>query len=99
MNESGLQNVDTVIVGQPEFLSALNANLKKFPLEDWKNYLIYHFTIGMAAYLDDATYQEMFSFYAQTIKGVKQPKPITMLTTICRTTNWLFLFAISFSLY
>jgi len=30
---TGLQNVDTVIVGQPEFLSALNKDLKKFPLE------------------------------------------------------------------
>jgi putative endopeptidase len=74
MKEAGLQNVDTVIVGQPEFLSALNVSLKKFPLQDWKNYLKYHFTIGMAAYLDDATYKEMFSFYAQTIRGVKQPK-------------------------
>ena len=74
-NEAGLQNVDTVIVGQPEFLSALNTSLKKFSLEDWKNYLKYHFTRGMASYLDDATYMEAFSFYSQTIRGVQQPKP------------------------
>ena len=74
-NEAGLQNVDTVIVGQPEFLSALNKSLKKFSLEDWKNYLKYHFTRGMASYLDDATYMEAFSFYSQTIRGVQQPKP------------------------
>jgi putative endopeptidase len=73
--EAGLQNVDTVIVGQPEFLSALNASLKKFPLEDWKNYLKYHFARGMSIYLDDATYKETFSFYSQTIRGVQQPKP------------------------
>ena len=73
--EVGLQNVDTVIVGQPEFLTALNVNLKKFPLEDWKNYLKYHFTIGMASNLDDVTYKEMFSFYAQALRGVPQPKP------------------------
>ncbi|HAH23032.1 MAG TPA: M13 family peptidase [Prolixibacteraceae bacterium] len=73
--EAGLQNVDTVIVGQPEFLSALNTNLKKFPLQDWKDYLKYHFTRGMASYLDDATYKETFSFYSQTIRGVQQPKP------------------------
>ena len=42
--ESGLQKVDSVIVGQPEFLAALNANLKKIPLEDWKNYLKYQLT-------------------------------------------------------
>lgn len=73
--ETGLQNVDTVIVGQPEFLSALNTNLKKFPLEDWKNYLKYHFTRGMSSYLDDATYRETFSFYSQAIRGIQQPKP------------------------
>lgn len=73
--EAGLQNVDTVIVGQPEFLTALNTNLKKFPLQDWKDYLKYHFTRGMASYLDDATYKEAFSFYSQTIRGVQQPKP------------------------
>lgn len=74
-HEVGLQDVDTVIVGQPEFLSALNTSLKKFPLGDWKDYLKYHFTRGMASYLDDATYKEVFSFYSKTIRGVEQPKP------------------------
>jgi putative endopeptidase len=74
-DENGLQNVDTVIVGQPEYLSALNTNLKKFPLEDWKAYLKYQLTRGLVSYLDDKTYHEVFSFYAQAIRGVKQPKP------------------------
>ena len=73
--ESGLQNVDTVIVGQPEYLTALNSSLKNFPLEDWKNYLKYKLTRGLASYLDDKTYLEMFGFYSQTLRGVKQPKP------------------------
>lgn len=75
MQESGLPNVDTVIVGQPEFIAALNADLKKFPMEDWKNYLKYHFTRGLASYLDDTTYLEMFNFYSKTLRGVEQPKP------------------------
>jgi len=73
--ENGLQNVDTVIVGQPEYLSALTENLKTYPLEDWKNYLKYHLIHGLATYLDDQTYLETFKFYAQTIRGVQQPKP------------------------
>ncbi len=73
--ETGLQNIDTVIVGQPEYLSALNISLKKYPLEDWKNYLKYQLTRGLASYLDDKTYHEVFSFYSQAIRGVKQPKP------------------------
>ncbi len=75
MQETGLQNPDTVIVGQPEYLTALNSNLKKFPIEIWKNYLKYQLTRGLASYLDDNTYQELFGFYAQTIRGIQQPKP------------------------
>ena len=39
MTVAGLQKVDSVITGQPEFLKAINDNLKSFPLTDWKNYL------------------------------------------------------------
>ena len=75
LEESGLKNVDTVIVGQPEFLSALNGYLKEFPLSDWKNYLKYHLVRGLARYLDDKSYLEVFGFYSTTLRGVKEPKP------------------------
>lgn len=74
-SQTGLQNVDTVIVGQPEFLKAVSGNLKTFPLATWKNYLKYQFVRGLASYLDDQTYQEFFGFYSQTLRGVQQPKP------------------------
>lgn len=72
---AGLNNVDTVIVGQPEFLSAINGYLKSFPLDDWKNYLKFHLLLGLARNLDDKTFQESFSFYSTTLRGVKEPKP------------------------
>ncbi len=75
MQGTGLQNVDTVIVGQPEFLSAFNKDLKRFPLETWKNYLKYELARGLATYLNDSTFQENFNFYARTLRGVQQPKP------------------------
>ncbi len=71
----GLKNVDTVVVGQPEFLTALNGYLKSFPMDDWKNYLKYHLVRGLARYLDDRTYLEVFNFYSATLRGVKEPKP------------------------
>ncbi|HYQ86106.1 MAG TPA: M13 family metallopeptidase [Bacteroidota bacterium] len=74
-NGAGLRNVDTVIVGQPEFLTALNGYLTSFPLDDWKNYLKYHLTRGLARYMDDKTYRESFSFYSTTLRGVQEPKP------------------------
>ena len=75
MKGVGLQNVDTVIVGQPEFLSALNGYLKSFPLEDWKNYLKYQLVRGLGGYIDDRTYIELFNFYSTTLRGVQEPKP------------------------
>jgi putative endopeptidase len=74
-NTGFIKRVDTVIVGQPEFLTALNGYLKSFPLEDWKNYLKYHLVSSLARYLDDKTYLENFSFYSTVLRGVEEPKP------------------------
>jgi putative endopeptidase len=71
----GLHAVDTVVVGQPEFITALDGYLKTYPLSDWKNYLKYHLVRGLARYLDDKTYLESFRFYSTVLRGVKEPKP------------------------
>jgi putative endopeptidase len=75
MSGVGLNDVDTVIVGQPEFLTALNNQLKTIPLADWKNYLKFHLVRGLARYMDDKSYLESFAFYSTTLRGVKEPKP------------------------
>jgi len=75
MEGVGLHNVDTVIVGQPEFLKAVNGYLRSFTLNDWKNYLKFHLLSGLSRYLDDKTYNESFSFYFTVLRGVKEPKP------------------------
>ncbi len=75
MNTAGLSKVDSVVVGQPEFLSALNGYLKKYTIDDWKNYLKFQMLSGLSGYMDDKTYMEDFSFYSTTLRGVKEPKP------------------------
>ncbi|WP_321332341.1 M13 family metallopeptidase [uncultured Bacteroides sp.] len=75
MNGMGLAKVDSVVVGQPEFLTALNSDLKKYTISDWKNYLKFHFINGLTPYLDDKTYMEDFNFYSSTLRGVKEPRP------------------------
>ncbi|WP_321425854.1 M13 family metallopeptidase [uncultured Bacteroides sp.] len=72
---TGLAKVDTVVVGQPEFLTALNGYLKKYTIDDWKNYLKFHMLNGLSDYLDDKTYMENFNFYSTTLRGVKEAKP------------------------
>jgi putative endopeptidase len=73
--ECGLQDVDTVIVGQPEVLKALNTMLEKTSMDVWKDYLRYHLVRGLASYLDDNTYKETFNFFSTTLRGVTEPKP------------------------
>ena len=75
MDGVGLHNVDSVIVGQPEFLKAVNGYLKSITIDDWKNYLKYHLTRSLSSYMDDKIYLEFFSFYSSTLRGVKEPKP------------------------
>lgn len=72
---TGLPPVDTVIVGQPEFFTALNGYLRSIPAETWKNYMKYSLLSGLADYLDDSTRLESFNFYSAALEGIKTPKP------------------------
>lgn len=71
----GLPKVDSVIIGQPEFVSTLNTYLKSYPLEDWKNYLKFHMFSNLSEYMDDKTYQESFNFYSKILSGVEETQP------------------------
>jgi len=72
---AGLPKVDTVIVGQPEFLKALNGYLKSFTLDDWKLYLKFHLINSLSEYMDDKTFMEAFGFYNTVLRGIQEPKP------------------------
>ena len=72
---AGLAAVDSVVVGQPEFLHGLSSCLRVYPLADWKNYLKLHLIAGLARCMDDSTYKTHFSFYSTTLRGIKSPRP------------------------
>jgi putative endopeptidase len=69
----GATNLDSVIVGQPEFLQALNNDLTKAPLQDWKDYMSFQLVFRSAPYLDSTTFKNYFT-YTQSLSGVKAPK-------------------------
>lgn len=71
----GLGKVDSVIIGQPEFVTALNGYLKSYSINEWKDYLKFHLFSNLSEYLDDRTYQENFNFYSKTLSGTEEPKP------------------------
>jgi len=71
----GLNNVDSVDVGQPEFFTSLNKLLKQYTVDDWKNYLKFQYVDGFADYLDDNTYMLSFNFYSKALRGIEEPRP------------------------
>jgi putative endopeptidase len=74
LQKIGITKLDTVIVGQPEFYSALNNELTKTPLDVWKNYLRVHLVRASANYLDTTTYSNYFE-YRKTLTGASEPRP------------------------
>jgi len=74
LSNMGIRDVDSVIVGQPEFLKAVNNLLKTVSWEDWKSYLKFHLLSSLAPYLSNDFVQEDFHFYSQMLSGVQQQK-------------------------
>ena len=74
MNSTGIKSLDSVVVGQPEFLVALNQELAKTPLNIWKNYLAFHLLFHSARYLDQVSFGDWF-VYIQSVTGIEKPKP------------------------
>jgi len=75
LKQHGLAQLDTVIVGQPEFFKGLDALSTKYKVEDWKSYLKWDFLNSYAAYLSTDIEQENFYFYSTIMNGVKKQKP------------------------
>jgi putative endopeptidase len=73
LDHIGIPALDSVIVGQPEFYSALSQELANTPVRDWKDYLDFHLVSGSAAYLDSQSYNNLLA-YSKSLSGVKAPK-------------------------
>jgi putative endopeptidase len=69
------KNVDTVIVGQPEYYIALNKALKTVSINDWKNYLRKNLITAFGSYLSKPFDVEMFRFYGTILNGNKEQLP------------------------
>ncbi len=75
LKDMGADNVDSIIVGQSEFVHALNAAVVKFSIDDWKTYLKFHLLNEFAPRLGSKYDNERFYFYGTVMSGVKEQKP------------------------
>lgn len=65
---------DSIVVGQPEFFTALAKEIKNTPLNVWKNYMKVNMIRSYASFLDDKTYMNLFN-YRKTLTGADKPRP------------------------
>ncbi len=72
---TGLDTIDTVVVGQPEFFTNLNTYLKKYSIADWKVYMKWNLINTYASYLSADFDNQNFNFYEATLSGLKEQKP------------------------
>jgi len=71
----GMPNLQSLNVMVPAFFKAMNAELDKESLADWKTYLRWHLVHANAAHLSSAFLNQDFAFYGKTLRGQQQLQP------------------------
>ncbi len=71
----GATNVDSVVVGQPEFYKQASNAVNKFDLEQWKAYLKWQLINAYADRLNSAFVNENFYFRGTIMTGVTKQRP------------------------
>jgi putative endopeptidase len=74
LKDIDVANIDSVIIGQPEFFKSLDANLKSTFISDLKNYLTYQLINSFSNALPEKYSVESFTF-KQLFSGAKERKP------------------------
>ncbi|HTI73188.1 MAG TPA: M13 family metallopeptidase [Candidatus Limnocylindria bacterium] len=64
-----------IIVGQPEFFTALEGLLKDTPVPVLQDYLRFHLVADYSEYLGQAFDDEYFAFYGKVLSGQKEQRP------------------------
>ncbi len=75
LDRGHIRGVDTVIVGQPEFLRQVQKSLTSHSLDDWKTYLRWHLASSFAAQAGGAFDAENFRFYGTILNGTPEQRP------------------------
>jgi putative endopeptidase len=74
LSASGVNKIDSVIVGQPEFFKALNTALTSTPMDTWKTYLKFNLISDFAGALPEQYGVTAFNFN-KLFSGAKERLP------------------------
>lgn len=75
LTRMSLNNIDSVIIGQPEFYKQVEKSLNTVSLPEWKTYLRWNLVNSFADQLSSAFDKENFAFYGTVMSGVKTQRP------------------------
>ena len=71
----GMPSLSSLNVASPGFFKALNEELQKESVEDWKTYLRWHLVHADSAHLAAPFLNENFAFFGKTLRGQQELKP------------------------
>ncbi len=71
----GLPSLASLNVASPGFFKAMNEELDKESLADWKIYLRWHLVHADAPFLSSTFLNENFAFYGKTLRGQQELQP------------------------
>jgi endothelin-converting enzyme/putative endopeptidase len=71
----GLPELSSLNVTAPNFFKAMNEELDKESLADWKTYLRWHLVHASAAQLSSPFLNENFAFFGKTLRGQQELQP------------------------
>ncbi|PWU08837.1 MAG: M13 family peptidase [Terriglobia bacterium] len=72
---SGAPEFQPVNVATPDFFKAINAEIGKVNLDDWKTYLRWHLLHSESPLLPTSFVDENFNFYGKTLTGATEQRP------------------------
>jgi putative endopeptidase len=71
----GFTKLDSIIVSQPQYISALEEIFKKGNVEDWKNYMRWTLLNGSTSALSTDIETASWEFYSKTLQGALKERP------------------------
>lgn len=74
LNVLGAKTMDTLIVGQPEYVETIEGLVRSMPIETWQNYLTFSLFNNYAPHLTRDFVKTHFAFYQGVLSGKSEMK-------------------------
>ncbi|MBT5031095.1 MAG: peptidase M13 [Proteobacteria bacterium] len=76
LETSGVPDLEVLVVGQPAYVTGLDAVIVNTPLEDWKLWLRWAVLNQNASSLTEALDKQNFNFYGTVLNGTEEQRPL-----------------------